>query len=129
MTASIKASLTRRITRFYELLGEQEFTKCYAMIDPLVRSNSTSVTLYQYENAARQFVRHFGKPRVHEIDIEVHVGKPSKLYSDRDFAVGRTLWVDRAGVEHVFQERWVRAGQRWYTRCTGFVTPAEKHAE
>ena len=45
------------------------------------------------------------------------------LVEGRDFAVGKSLWSDKGGERHVFSERWVRQGQAWYTRSTGFVAP------
>jgi hypothetical protein len=117
------SALEKRIRQFYELLDEQNFGKCFRHIDPAVRGESFSVTEYQYENSLRQFLTCYGHIRVIGITLQLHIGEPSELYANRDFAVGQTTWADEFGVEHVFQERWVRDGQRWYTRSTGLVTP------
>jgi hypothetical protein len=122
-------ALKRRIQRFYDLLNEGEFARCYAMIDPRVRRNSASVTLYQYENSLRQFRAHFGGIRIMEIRVDLHLNEPSKLYEGRDFAVGRTVWEDQLGEQHVFSERWVRESRSWYTRSTGLVTPISNAEE
>ncbi len=118
------ANLARRIRRFYVLLNEQRFAQCYRHIDPVVRAKAVSDTLQRYEEAAQEFVTHYGSIRVRAVEVQTHLDEPSVLYGGRDFAVGRTVWEDSTGSEHVFQERWVRDGQRWYTRSTGFVTPA-----
>jgi hypothetical protein len=123
-TENRQASLKRRIRRFYNLLNQGDFRRCHQMIDPRVRLKPSSVTLFQYENALRQFLDRFGSVEVLEIHIDLHVNEPSILYEDRDFAVGQTAWEDEVGQRHDFSERWVCEGRTWYTRSTGFVTPA-----
>ena len=118
--------LERRVRRFYDLASRRETEKCYAMIDPLVRTDSRSVTLLQYQHSLESFVNYFGPLEVRRVHLELHLDEPNRLYGDRDFAVGQTVWVDQAGEEHVFQERWVREGRTWYTRSTGFLTPSVK---
>jgi hypothetical protein len=118
-----QAAVKRRIRLFYALLNRREFARCHHMIDPQVRRKSTSVTQFQYENALRQFLDHFGAIEIVEIHVDLHLGEPSTLYAGRDFAVGKTSWDDKAGNLHQFSERWVRDGRVWYTRSTGFVTP------
>ena len=84
---------------------------------------SSSVTLFQYENALREFLDQFGVVKVVEINLELHLNETSKLYDGRDFAIGKTCWADEAGNHHVFSERWVFEGRKWYTRSTGFLIP------
>jgi hypothetical protein len=94
------------------------------MIDPGIRLKPSSVTLFQYENALKQFLDHFKSVAIRDITIELHLREKSKLYGDRDFAVGRSVWLDEMGEEHSFLERWVKEGRTWYTRSTGFITPS-----
>jgi hypothetical protein len=117
-------AVKRRIQHFYDLLNQEEFARCFVTIDPRVRVNPASVTQYQYENSLRQFLTHFGRVRIVEIQVNLHLDEPSKLYEGRDFATGRTIWEDQLGERHVFSERWVRQGRSWYTRSTGLITPA-----
>jgi hypothetical protein len=117
-------ALEKRIRQFYQLLNEENFGKCFRHVDPVVRGESSSVTEYQYENSLRRFLAFCGYSRVVRVALQLHIGERNVLYANRDFAVGQTTWADEFGVEHVFQERWVRNGQRWYTRSTGLVTPA-----
>lgn len=126
--ASQQSSLRRRIRRFYELLSERQIERCHQMLDPRIREQPTSVTFLQYDNSARDFLAAVGAVEVREIELELHVNEANKLYENRDFAVGQTRWIDEHGTEHVFQERWVREGRRWYTRSTGFVLPRERAA-
>jgi hypothetical protein len=113
----------RRIHQFYTLLNRQQFDRCYKMIDPRVRVQASSVTLFQYTNALRLFMEQFGPVEVLETNMTLHLEEPSTLYEGRDFAVGKTVLADKAGGRHVLLERWVREGRSWYTRSTGFVTP------
>ena len=124
-----QSSLKRRIRQFYNLLNQGDFKRCHQMIDPRIRCKPSSVTLLQYENSLRAFLDHFGFVKVVEITIELHAKEPSKLYEERDFAVGKTTWIDEAGEEHTFLERWVREQRAWYTRSTGFIAPADEKNE
>src|SRR5258708_2365886 len=99
---SLADSLKRRIEQYYDLLNRGQFERCYGMIDPQVREDSTAVTMLQYSNSLRRFRDHFGCVEALEIAVSVHHNEPSKLYGDRDFALGRTTWLDRSGEEHVF---------------------------
>src|SRR5437762_2154397 len=81
--------------------------------NPRVLAKPSSVTLFQYENALREFFDHFGSVKVLEISLDLHLNEASKLYEDRDFALGRTIWSDETGEQHVFSERWVREGRTW----------------
>jgi hypothetical protein len=119
--ASKQTALKRRIRQFYNALNRRDFEKCHQMIDPRVRAKPTSVTLHQYENSLAQFLDEHGLVDVREITIDLHLDEPSPLYEGRDFAVGRTTWVDEQGNEQTFSERWVRDGRAWFTRSTGFV--------
>jgi hypothetical protein len=116
-------ALEKRIREFYALVNNEIFGKCFRHIDPVIRDDVFAVREYQYENSLRELLACCGYIRVVGVTLELHIGEPSELYANRDFAVGQTAWADEFGVEHMFQERWVRNGQRWYTRSTGFVIP------
>jgi len=119
-----RASLKRRLRQFYELLNKREFDRCHQMIDPRVRQKPSSVTLFQYENALSDFMAQFGSIKLLEMSLSLHLDEPSPLYEGRDFAVGKTSWLDEAGEQHFFLERWVWENRTWYNRSTGFLTPA-----
>jgi hypothetical protein len=125
-TRAQAASLEKRIRHFYGLLNDGRFEECYRMIDPVIRDKPSSVTLYQYQTSLRTFLDRYGQVRIRGISLDLHLDEPSKLYGDRDFAVGQTIWEDESGEEHPFQERWVRERRSWYTRSSGFVTPETK---
>ena len=93
------------------------------MIDPQARDKTGSVTLFEYQNALLQFMYRFGPLSVLETSVILHLNETNKLYEGRDFAVGKTSYSTKSGEQRIFSERWVRQGQTWYTRCTGFVAP------
>ena len=118
-----RAALERRIQQFYYCLNQRDFSQCYRMIDPRVRDKRGSVSLALYQDALLQFMDRFGPLRVLEMSVSLHLDETSKLYEGRDFAVGKTVCSDKDGERNVFLERWVRQGQDWYTRSTGFIAP------
>jgi hypothetical protein len=122
--ATKQLSIKRRIRQFYDLLNRHDFNRCFQMIDPRIRRTPTSVTIFQYENSLAQFLEAHGSITIQDIEIMLHLGEPSTLYENRDFAIGKTTWLNEAGEPQVFLERWVREGRAWYTRSTGFVSPA-----
>jgi hypothetical protein len=122
-TASPQAVLKRRIKRFYALLNTGDFQRCFEMIDPRIRAKPSSVTLLQYENSLRDFLQAVKSVEVQSVSVELHLNEPSRLYEDRDFAVGTTRWNDARGNVQQFAERWVREGRTWYTRSTGLLNP------
>jgi hypothetical protein len=121
-TKTATASIERRIKQFYGFLNSGEVERCYQMIDPRVRAESTSVTLLQYANSLNAFRKSKGKLRWVEVNVQLHEGEPNQLYQGRDFAIGAAIYDDRHGQRHTFRERWVREGRTWYTRSTGFIS-------
>jgi hypothetical protein len=123
--ARIAATLRRKVRRFYDHLNRHEFEKCYSVLDPGLRESASSVTLYQYVSSLERFLDWYGVVNVLGIDpIQLHLNEPNRQYDNRDFAVVAVSWEDQAGQGHTFRERWVRdRGGKWYTRCTGLVTP------
>src|SRR5260370_339263 len=89
-TATVRtqtSTLERRIRKFYGMLIEHEFAKCYRSIDPSIRANSSGVTLFQYENALREFGVYYGQINVVTVTLQLHLDEPSDLYGNRDFVL------------------------------------------
>jgi hypothetical protein len=122
-TKNQEAVLRKRVQQFYEFMNGQDFAHCHQMIDPRVRSKPSSVTLFQYANALRDFLTAVGPIEIEGIDFVLHLNEPSPLYENRDFAVGETHWKAENGTHNTFSERWVRDGKTWFTRNTGFIIP------
>ena len=123
-TTSRTTTIRQRIRLLYELCNRKHFARCIRMVDPAIRQDSASVTRFQYEQSLAAFMSCFKRITVRKMHLTLHCGEPSALYGKRDFAVGTTTWEDPDGNRYVFQERWVRQGRSWYTRSTGFASPA-----
>ena len=117
------SAIESRVRQFYQCLSEGRFRECYQMIDPAIREDPHSVTLYQYMKSREDFLGYHGKVEVLKVELRLHANETSARFQNRDFAIGKTTWKDRHGQEQVFLERWVKNGGDWYTVCTGFVTP------
>ena len=112
-----------RVRRFYECLNAGQFRDCFEMIDPSIREDPHSVTLYQYMQSLGSFLKYYGSVQVLEVELHVHANEPSVRFRNRDFAIGKSSWKDQREGAHIFQERWVKNDSDWYTVATGFVTP------
>ncbi len=121
----LAASLRRSIRQFYDQFNRGEFEKCYQLVDPTLRAAPSSITLYQYISALERFRQWCGAVTICAIDpVQLHLDEPTRQYGNRDFALVDVLWEDQVGQRRTFKERWVRGERgRWYTRCTGLVTP------
>lgn len=115
------AAVERRIRLFYDHFNEDQIEKCYGMLDPSIRHDSNGVTLHQYTTSVRRFREHLGKVTVLSVSIELHEDEPTELFKGRDFAIGTSNCREASGAERTFQERWVRDGRSWFTKCTGYV--------
>ena|SRR6266851_2384485 len=125
--APAATDLKKRIQEYYRHLNAGDFQRCYNAIDPDIRNQATSIAFIPFALSLERFLKHFGKVTVksNNIEIQIHRPGPSALYQNREFAVVRVPWLDQEGNSHQFQDRWVRGGRTWYSRCTGMVTPKE----
>src|SRR5271170_1791299 len=96
------ASLRRRIKQFYARLNQRAFESCWAMLDPQIRDDPTSITLYQYTSSVERFLSWCGAVKVTAIEpVQLSVKEPNRLYNDRDFAIVRVTWEDREKQQHI----------------------------
>ncbi len=125
--APATTALKKRIQEYYRHLNSGDFQWCYNAIDPDIRNQATSIAFIPFALSLERFLDHFGKVTVKsdDIKIELHQHGSNTLYQDRDFAVVKVSWLDKHGIPHQFQDRWVRSARTWYSRCTGMVTPKE----
>ena len=71
------------------------------------------------EDSLQAFREAYGDVSILTIVVsEVHRSK----HDPRPFAFASIVWRDRSHEFHVFRERWVFDGKRWYTRVVGLVT-------
>lgn len=117
--------LRDRIKRFYDLVNEEDWEECFALIDPKLRS-ARKITFEDYADTLTAFFAAFGPlEEVSVSGLKLYSDVRSKLYGDRDFAQGLVVLKDREPRPHSLQERWVKATDgRWYSRMIGLVSPA-----
>ena len=114
--------LQNRIAEFYELLKQREWEQCFTYIDPVLRDEG-KVTLDAYSRTMSSFFATHGPlGNVSVQDLKLHLGQQSKLYENRDFALGDVVVQDREQRPYRLKERWVKAADgHWYTRMVGLV--------
>ncbi len=128
-TAEVRlaVALRRRIRKFYRLLNQGEYEKYFLMVDPVLRQDPASITLFRYVASLKGFHKWSGGVSIIEIGLpRLHIKQPNRLYDNRDFARTEITWENKQGEQHTFKERWVRDRRGWwFTRNTGFVSPGK----
>jgi hypothetical protein len=55
------------------------------------------------------------------VRISLHLTGSRPSSDPRPFANVYTVWQDERHEFHMFRERWVRDGDKWYTRVAGLI--------
>ena len=111
-------NLRRAIRSFYDSYRREKWLPCFNRIDPQLREGS-KVDFDGYQDSLQTFREAYGDVSILTIVLsEVHRSK----HDPRPFAFASIVWRDRSHEFHVFRERWVFDGKRWYTRVVGLVT-------
>ena len=122
--SGLRASLRRAIRRFYDCYRQEKWTLCFNRIDPQLRA-AAKVDFDSYRELLQTFLREYGDVSILVIEVsEIHRSK----HDPRPFAFASIVWRDRSHEFHVFRERWVFDGRRWYTRVVGLVTHQQPSA-
>src|SRR5690349_4496590 len=117
-SVSQDAWLTRRVKGLYKAFNGRHWRECFDYLDPSLRSGAR-VTPENYAQSLAAFREHYGTIDVRHIEKSLHL-KPSKHQQDkRPFAYVYVFWQDAHKQFHLFRERWVKDGSRWYTRVAG----------
>lgn len=123
-SGGLRASLRRAIRGFYDCYRGSKWTLCYNRIDPQLRE-AGKVDFDSYQVSLQTFLREYGDVSILMIEVsEIHRSK----HDPRPFAFASIVWRDRSHEFHVFRERWVFDGRRWYTRVVGLVTHQQSSA-
>ena len=114
----LRVSLRRAIRGFYDNYRREKWTLCYDRIDRQL-CEAAKVDFDDYRESLQTFLREYGDVSILVIEVsEIHRSK----HDPRPFAFASIVWRDRSHEFHVFRERWVYDGKRWYTRVVGLVT-------
>lgn len=113
-------SLAARINFFYRFFNLQEWARCYEYVDPKLRAKRES-GLSDYSRIMREFfMAHGPVEQVKILKISIHSGITAKD-DQRDFAWVVISWKDKANEFHRFKERWIKDGEKWFTRVIGLM--------
>ena len=120
----LRVRLRRAIRGFYDCYRQEKWALCYNRIDPQLRE-AAKVDFDSYRESLQAFLREYGDVSNRMIEVsEIHRSK----HDPRPFAYASIVWRDRSHEFHVFRERWVFDGRRWYTRVVGLVTHQQSSA-
>jgi len=115
-----RSALRRRVMQWYDRFNDQDWTACYRFVDPQLTSTGKVNEEFYVESVLR-FHDRYGVVRPWHIRVSVHVTGPRTASDRRPFAYVYTVWQDKENEFHMFRERWVREGKRWYTRVAGLL--------
>jgi hypothetical protein len=115
-----KASLRRRVRRFYEQFNRGDWPFCFGYLDPRLREQG-KVELSRYSESLSNFQRHYGPVNIWHMDLSLHLNVQNGKNGERDFAYVYIFWQDQHHAFHVFRERWVKLEGAWFTRVVGLV--------
>jgi hypothetical protein len=117
---SERTTLRRRIDRFYGAFNDSDWEKCFALVDPRLRQGA-KVIEQTYVDGLRTFQSAYGTIRRWHTRINLHLDASKNKHDDRPFAFVYVVWQDDANAFHMFRERWVKDGGKWFTRVAGLV--------
>jgi hypothetical protein len=113
-------SIAGRIGHFYRFFNRQDWARCFEYIDPRLRADG-KVLLDPYSQGMNAFYAAYGPvQRLQILRISVHDGQEAKV-DKRDFAYVVISWKDKDNGFHHFRERWIKDGDKWFTRVLGLV--------
>ena len=115
-----RRSLRNRVKQFYAAYDRGDWATCFEFIDPKLRAGNR-VELGMYAKLMGRFRELYGPVRFWYTRISLHLAGAPQQGDDRPFAYVSIVWRDERARYHLFQDRWVRAGQRWHTRVVGLV--------
>jgi hypothetical protein len=119
-TAPERKALRRRVEQMYDWLNQERWEKCYSLIDPQLREPG-KVEAPVYAERLQAFKKAYGGITPWFIRISLHCDASSNKNDARPFAYVYVIWQDERHAFHMFRERWVKNGDRWYTRVVGLV--------
>src|SRR5256885_2164030 len=111
--------LNHRIRHFYRYFNENNWQACFARVDPKLKEGR--VNFDPYAESLSSFFEKYGPIRVESIKLRLHTNVKTNKHDDRPFASGTLHWQDNKHRHHVLRERWVKSGDKWYTRMMGLV--------
>src|SRR5437762_656348 len=109
------AALRRRIREFYRGFNKERWDRCYSQVDPKLRASSR-VDAEHYASGLEAFRRQYGEVEIWHVRVNLYLEAKKNKHDGRPFAYVYVFWQDGKHTFHVFRERWVLDGGKWYTR-------------
>lgn len=116
-----RATLRRRINDFYRRFNREDWRECFSRVDPRLRQTG-KVVESQYSSSLAAFRQSYGDVDIWHTRVNLYLDAKNNKHDERPFAYVYIFWQDAHKAFHVFRERWVLDGGRWYTRVVGLVT-------
>ena len=116
-------SLRRRVRRWYGHFNHEKWRECFEMVDPDLTLTGKVVQQHYLESLA-QFKERYGNIQLWHVRISMHLREPKAVTNQRPFAYVYVVWQDKRHNFHMFRERWVCQGSKWFTRVAGLVPGA-----
>lgn len=118
--SSRREALRKRVRQLYEWYNERAWDKCFSLVDPKLRAQARCEK-QAYADSLGRFMEFHGKVQPWHLRINLHLDASSNKQDPRPFAYVYLVWQDEACAFHMFRERWVEDGGRWFTRVVGLV--------
>jgi hypothetical protein len=117
---SERQALRRRVKQMHTWFNQGHWEKCFSLIDPVLREKGR-VELPIYAKQLQEFKKVYGMIHLWYVRISLFLDGSVNKRDPRPFAYVYVVWQDDAHRFHVFQERWVRDGDHWFTRVAGLI--------
>src|ERR1700733_13634227 len=124
--AAERAAVRRRLKRLYDSFNREDWAKCFALVDPKLTA-AGKIDRTNYGRSLQEFKQYYGSVQIRHLEISLHLDVRHNKQDDRPFAYVYVFWQDDQHAFHLFQERWVKQDNAWYTRVVGLV--AHQRAE
>ena len=123
-----RQALRRRVKQMHTWFNRGCWEKCFSLIDPLIREKGR-VESSTYAEQLQEFRKAYGAIHLWYVRITLYLDGSVNKRDPRPFAYVYVVWKDNAHRFHMFQERWVRDGDHWYTRVVGLVVNRREFAD
>lgn len=125
--SSEREAVRRRVKQMYAYFNRDQWDKCYSLLDPKLTGNA-KVDERVYADSLQRFKAAYGAISPWYIRINLHLDARANKRDPRPFAYVYVVWQDESRGFHIFRERWVKDGGRWFTRVAGLVMNQDESA-
>jgi hypothetical protein len=115
-----RQALRRRVKQMHAWFNRGRWERCFSLIDPVLREKGR-VELPTYAERLQEFKEVYGAIHLWYVRISLYLDGSVNKHDPRPFAYVYVVWKDDAHRFHVFQERWVRHEDHWFTRVVGLI--------